>query len=453
MKSLMRNLIWIISILSSLLVQKNFAQNPIIRNQFSADPSAREFMGKIYVFPSHDIPVPEKKNLRKDWFCMEDYHVFSSENLVDWIDHGVILTQYQVPWVDTTTYSMWAPDCIEKNGKYYLYFPAIKKSIDSIGRKLFSIGVAIADKPEGPYNPQPEPIKGVTGIDPNVFIDKDGQAYLYWSMGEIFVAKLKENMVELDSPPQVIENLPKKGLKEGPWVFERNGIYYLTFPHVENKIERLEYAMANHPMGPFTMAGVIMDESPMNCWTNHHSIIEFKGQWFLFYHQNHFSPHFDKNRSICIDSLFFNSDGTIRKVHPTHRGVGITDAWQQIEIDRYSKISKTGASIVFVDSLNKFKGWKTVFSEKDAWIQYNSVDFGTRKYHEVILHAYSKNGGSLEVRLDHLGGESIAKIIIPPNTNWQIVKSKVSQLKPGIHHIVIIFTGENPVEVDWIKFN
>jgi len=308
------------------------AQNPFIRDQFTADPSARVFNGRVYVYPSHDIPTPPGKNLRKDWFCMEDYHVFSSDNLTDWTDHGVIVSQNKVPWVDSTSYSMWAPDCIEKDGKYYFYFPARVKQ--SLGIRGSGIGVAIADHPEGPFIPQPEPIKKVAGIDPCPFIDKDGQAYLYWAMGNILMAKLKDNMLELASEPQIVTEMPQKGLKEGPYLFERNGMYYMTYPHVENKTERLEYATGDNPMGPFKFAGVIMDELPSGCWTNHQSIIEFKGQWYLFYHDNPLSPKFDKNRSICIDSLFFNADGTIRKVTPTLRGVGLTDARQQIEIDR-----------------------------------------------------------------------------------------------------------------------
>lgn len=290
------------------------AQNPIIRDQFTADPSARVFNGRMYVFPSHDIQAPEGKGLRKDWFCMEDYHVFSSENLIDWTDHGMILSQYDVPWADSTSYSMWAPDCIERNGTYYFYFPANRKPTGTNRRAGFGIGVATASHPEGPYTALPEPIAGVHGIDPNVFIDRDGQAYLYWSQGNIYVAKLKENMVELDSEPLIIANLPEKGLKEGPWVFERNGIYYLSFPHVENKTERLEYATGSSPMGPFTMKGVIMDEHASGCWTNHHSVVEYKDQWYLFYHHNDLSPQFDKNRSVRMDPLYFNPDGSIQKV-------------------------------------------------------------------------------------------------------------------------------------------
>jgi len=226
-------------LLVSITIQSH-AQNPLIRDQYSADPSARVFGDRVYVYPSHDILATEGRG-RVGWFCMEDYHVFSSANLTDWTDHGMIVQQNKVPWVKPDSYSMWAPDCIYRNGKYYFYFPSTPK--DTSYARGFTVGVAIADKPEGPFVPQPAPILHVRGIDPNVFIDKDGQAYLYWSQGNIYCAKLKENMVELASDPVVLEALPNKGLKEGPYLFERNGTYYLTYPHVENKTERLEYAI------------------------------------------------------------------------------------------------------------------------------------------------------------------------------------------------------------------
>ena len=428
------------------------AQNPIVRDQFSADPTARVFNGKVYVFPSHDILTPEGKGLRKDWFCMADYHVFSSENLTDWTDHGVIVSQNKVAWVDSTSYSMWAPDCIERNGKYYFYFPANKKVADANGRKGFGVGVAVADQPEGPYIPLPEPIKGVNGIDPNVFIDKDGQAYIYWAMGNIVVAKLKDNMTELASEPQIIANLPQKGLKEGPFLFERNKIYYLTIPHVENKIERLEYAIGNNPMGPFKMTGVVMDESPVNCWTNHQSFVEYKGQWYLFYHHNDYSPKFDKNRSIRVDSLSFNADGTIRKVTPTLRGVGVSLATNKIEIDRYSSKSETGSSIAFLDSANTFNGWKTILDSKGAWVKYNAVDFGKEKLKTVEVKAKSVNGGILQVRLDKVDGPVIAEVKISKSSGWNPVEAKVSKFQAGIHNLVVVLKDENRVEVDWVKF-
>jgi len=437
-----------------LMIMSNLSigQNPIVRNQFSADPTARVFNGKVYVFPSHDIPAPPNKNLRKDWFCMADYHVFSSENLTDWTDHGIIISQNKVNWVDSTTYSMWAPDCIERNGKYYFYFPANKNTAGANGRKGFGIGVAIAEKPEGPYIPQPEPIKGVNGIDPNVFIDKDGQAYLYWAQGNISVAKLNDNMTELASEPKIIDNLPPKGLKEGPFLFERTSIYYLTIPHVENKIERLEYAIGDNPMGPFKMIGVVMDESPMNCWTNHQSFIQYKGQWYLFYHQNGYSPKFDKNRSICIDSLSFNADGTIQKVIPTLRGVGVTNATGKIEIDRYSSRSETGSSIAFLDSLNTFNGWETILDIKNAWVKYNTVDFGKKKLKWVQVQALSENGSNLQICLDTADGQVIAEVIVPKGKSWKTVEAKVSKQLTGVHNLVVILKNGFKTEIDWVKF-
>jgi len=425
------------------------AQNPIITNQFTADPSARVFNGKVYLYPSHDIPPIEGKT-RPDWFCMEDYHVFSSSNLTDWIDHGVVVSQYSVPWVNSNAYSMWAPDCIYRDGKYYFYFPAPAKDT-TYGRGFF-IGVAISDNPYGPFTPEPEPIKGVRGIDPNVFIDKDGQAYLYWSARNIFVAKLKDNMTELETEPLIIENLPDKGLKEGPFMFERNGIYYLTFPHVENETERLEYAIADNPMGPFEMIGVIMDESPTGCWTNHHSIIEFENQWYLFYHHNDLSPHFDKNRSVRIDSLFFNADGTIQKVIPTLRGVGVTDASSKIQIDRYSRISEEGASITFNDTLNTFAGWKTILNKENSWIQYNSVDFGEKQYHNICLYTKSKKGGTIQIRLSDVEGPVIAQVEIPITNNWSMIKTQLTKSINGIHNLTVCLKDDKYVEIDWISF-
>ena len=257
------------------------AQNPIIRDQYTADPTARVFNGRMYLYPSHDIvsPVePEKK-----WFSMEDYHVFSSDNLTDWTDHGVIVTQNKVPWVQRDSYAMWAPDCVEKDGRYYFYFPAAPRGKE---RKGFGVGVAVAQHPEGPFMPMWRPIEGLHGIDPCVLIDpKDGKAYIYWAGMGMWMARLKDNMMELDSEPQQVQKLPE-GFKEGPFVFSHGGKYCYSFPWVRASTETLAYAMGDSPMGPFEFKGVIMDESPVACWTNHHSIVEYCGQWYLFYHHN-----------------------------------------------------------------------------------------------------------------------------------------------------------------------
>jgi hypothetical protein len=425
---------------SLFLINNTFATNPLIMDQFSADPTARVFEGKIYVYPSHDIPASPGRG-RTNWFVMEDYHVFSSENLTDWTDHGMILNQTNVPWLNRRSFDMWAPDCVFKNGKYYFYFP-------TGGR----IGVAIADKPYGPFKPEEKPIAGVGGIDPGVLMDKDGSAYLFWARGRISVAKLKEDMVELDSQPQVITNLPTAGLIEGPFPFERNGIYYLTYPHAANKTERLEYATSTNPMGPYQQAGVILDEAASGCWTVHQSIVQYKGQWYLFYHDKDLSPDFDKNRSIRADYLYFNEDGTIRKVIPTLRGVGMVDAKGRIQIDRYSAISGEGVSVSFLDATNKQEGWKISLNGKDTWVRFDRVDFGKSNLKSVKVRSMSSTGGAIEIHLDKAEGPLVAKVEIGKGSEWQVVNSKVPGAPSGVHDLVVAHNGDSTVELDWISF-
>ncbi|WP_290477896.1 MULTISPECIES: family 43 glycosylhydrolase [unclassified Leeuwenhoekiella] len=417
------------------------AQNPLVLDQYTADPTARVFNGKLYVYPSHDILCTEDKG-RVGWFCMEDYHVFSSDNLTAWKDHGEILNQTEVAWADPSGYSMWAPDCVERDGKYYFYFPTKPKD-----EKGFKIGVAISDSPEGPFVPQQEPIAGVNGIDPNVFIDSDGQAYLYWSGGNIFVAKLKPNMTELASEPEVIANLPQEGLKEGPFVFKRNDQYYLTYPHVANKTERLEYAMGPSPMGPFTVTGVIMDESPTGCWTNHQSIVNFKDQWYLFYHHNDLSPDFDKNRSIRADSLSFNNDGTIVKVQPTLRGIGINEATEMLQIDRYSSKSDS-ATVQFNNPEAPFQGWHAVLNAGD-FIKYNQVNFED-KLSQLLLNVKTKEGAEIEISFAN-SDESIAKLTLANSTDFNIQDFELDTIKSGIHDIKVQVTS-GTATIDWIQF-
>lgn len=418
------------------------AQNPIITGQFTADPTARVFEGKLYLYPSHDIPSPIER--LKEWFCMADYHVFSSENLVDWTDHGMILSQENVPWVDSESYSMWAPDCVYKDGKYYFYFPASPK-----GKKGFNVGVAIADKPYGPFKPLPEPIKGVGGIDPCVLLDTDGQAYLYWSGRGLNVAKLKDNMTELASEPVLVADV-EDGFKEGPFAFKRNGKYYLTYPWVKDKTECLAYAMSDNPMGPFEYKGIIMEQSPTGCWTNHHSLVEYKGQWYLFYHHNDYSPEFDKNRSVRADSLTFNPDGTIQLVTPTLRGVGITDAGKAIQLDRYSAISQEGASIDYINQANKFDGWKVLFNHKDAWVSYNRVDFGNQEWQKVDARVLSSAGGTLGV---YANEKMIAEIEVPASVSeWKTLSVPVEVAQAGIQDLRVSLVKGNDVQLDWIRF-
>jgi hypothetical protein len=427
-----------------------YAQNPLIRDQFTADPSARVFEDTVYVYPSHDIPCGQGQGMIG--FCMADYHVFSSVNLTDWTDHRVILSQNDVSWVDSSSYSMWAPDCIFKNGNYYFYFPAIEK--DQPREKSRKIGVAVSDKPYGPFIAQKEPMKDIAGIDPNVFIDKDGKAYLYWAgRGRLMAAPLHENMLEIEGQPRAIDELPG-GFKEGPYLFERHGIYYFTFPYKtkSDSSEKLAYATGNNPMGPFIYRGVIMEESPTGCWTNQQSMIEYKDQWYLFYHHNDMSPEFDKNRSIKADSLFFNEDGSIIKVVPTFRGVGITNAYGKIQIDRYSACSKGNVNLRFVDETQKMQGWKVLLSGVDPWLRYDRVSFEGLEPESVSIKYLSATGGKINIRLDKPDGPAIATLQLPASGTWEIYSSSLALIPAGIHDICITTMDSASVEIDWISF-
>lgn len=452
--------LFIVFLLTSCIVS---AQNPIIRNQFTADPTARVFNGKIYLYPSHDIPAPEGQ--RQDWFCMEDYHVFSSENLTDWTDHGMIVTQNKVPWGKPDGYSMWAPDCVYKNGKYYFYFPNAPKN----GRG-FAIGVATADHPEGPYICEPTSIKGVFGIDPCVLLDDDGQAYLYWSGMGIRGTKLKDNMKEIadttaSNAPQsatVMQGLPD-GFKEGPFVFKRDNYYYLTFPWVrkENGTETLAYAMSKNPLGPWDFKGIIMAEHDNTCWTNHHSILQYKGQWYIFYHRNDFSPKMDKRRSARIEKLFFNQDGTIQEVKQTMRGVGINQATEKIEVDRYSAAGK-GVTTEYVDTTNYFSGWYANLPQKGSWIKYVDVDFNSIHDGYLVIHVSAETNTTLFVREKNEKGKIMARVkVVVENENgpfrrdirgqWITLTAPLEYTPKGITDLCIT-CEDKTVNVDWLQF-
>ena len=454
----------------------SLAQNPVIRDQFSADPTARVFNNKVYLYPSHDIMPPAGQ--RQDWFCMEDYHVFSSENLTDWTDHGVIVTQNKVPWVRPNSYAMWAPDCVYRNGKYYFYFPSAPAEGKGFG---FGVGVAIADNPEGPFVPEPEPIKGINGIDPCVLQASDGNAYIFWGAGRC--AKLKPNMKELadDTPTEKVKfgerEFEMKGVNclkglpsrqaEGPFAFEYNGNYYLTYPYVRENTEVLGYAMSKNPMGPYEYKGLIMAEHANGCWTNHHSIVNYKGQWYLFYHHNDFSPSDDKRRSVCIEKLYFNPDGTIQEVKPTMRGVGINQATEKIEIDRYSEAS-SDVTTALIDTVNTFRSYQATLPVKGSWIKYNDINFDCLTEGYLIVNAKAADNTILYVREKSANGKILAKIdmTVKPETpagmpamfrrdfsnQWLTLTAPLEYTPKGVSNLVITCEGNAGVSVDWILF-
>ncbi|GEM80894.1 glycoside hydrolase family 43 protein [Vibrio superstes] len=315
--------------------------SPLVTHMYTADPSAHVFNGKIYIYPSHDIETEQPLNDNGDHFDMRDYHVISLDQpFGKATDHGNALDVKDVKWAER---QMWAPDAAEKDGKYYLYFPA--KNAEGI----FHIGVAVADQPEGPFTPEETHIQGTYSIDPAVFQDEDDQYYLYigglwggqlqnWRDNqygeEVFpqdhelallpkVAKLADNMVDLAETPRDIEILDENGdlllagdtdrrYFEGPWLHKHNDTYY--FSYSTGDTHKIVYATSKSPYGPFTYQGVILE--PVLGWTTHHSIAEFEGKWYLFYHDSTLSGGQTHLRNIKMTELIHNEDGSIQTITP-----------------------------------------------------------------------------------------------------------------------------------------
>ncbi len=322
---------------------KKYLAQPLVRDIYTADPSAHVFNGKIYIYPSHDIDAGIPESESGDQFAMRDYHVLSLDSIGGKVtDHGVALDTKDIPWAGR---QLWAPDAAFKNGTYYLYFP-LKDRQD-----VFHIGVATSASPTGPFKAEAAPIAGSFSIDPAVFADTDGKAYMYfgglwggqlqrWATGQYNpaapnlkpdgsapalgprVAALSPDMKNFVGPVReiiLLDSLGKPLLAsdakhrffEGGWLHKYQGKYYFSYSTGDTHL--LVYAVGPSPYGPFTYKGVIM--KPVEGWTTHHSIVEFKGKWYIFYHDTQLSGK-TWLRNVKVTELKRNPDGSIATITP-----------------------------------------------------------------------------------------------------------------------------------------
>lgn len=321
---------------------------PLVQHMYTADPSAHVFNGRIYIYPSHDVDAGDAFDDLGSHFAMEDYHVISMDDPFGKAeDHGTALHVNDVPWAQK---QMWAPDANEKDGKYYLFFPA--KGYDGI----FRIGVAVSESPTGPFIPQPEPIKGSFSIDPAVFKDDDGSCYIYfggiwggqlqrWRSGSFNadepasplahlpkdeepalcpkMAKLTDDLLEFAETPKDILILDEQGnpllqgdndrrFFEAAWMHQYKAKYYFSYSTGDTHF--ICYAIGDNPYGPFTYAGRILN--PVVGWTSHHSICEFNEAWYLFYHDSSLSKGVTHLRSIKVAKISYDENGLIETIDP-----------------------------------------------------------------------------------------------------------------------------------------
>jgi len=318
---------------------------PLVSDLYTADPSAHVFNGKIYIYPSHDVEADVPQDDEGGHFQMRDYHVYSLDKIGGKVtDHGVALDVKDVTWADK---QMWAPDAAYKAGTYFLYFPAKDKE------GIFRIGVATSKSPSGPFKPEARPIAGSYSIDPAVFTDADGKSYMYfggiwggqlqrWHTGtynkslmtdlgkghesepalNARVALLKDDMLSFAEPLRDVQILDEDGKPllasdtsrrffEGAWMHKYNGKYYFSYSTGDTHF--LCYAESSSPYGPFTYKGVIMN--PVEGWTTHHSIVEFKGKWYLFYHDSESSGK-THLRNVKVRELLRDGSGNIQTIDP-----------------------------------------------------------------------------------------------------------------------------------------
>ncbi|TKB95713.1 glycoside hydrolase family 43 protein [Pedobacter cryophilus] len=318
---------------------KNAISQPLVSHIFTADPSAHVFNGRIYIYNSHDYEAGTPENDNGDHFAMKDYHILSMDSIGGKVtDHGVALSTENIPWAGR---QLWAPDAAYKNGKYFLYFPLKDKN------DIFKIGVAISDKPEGPFKAEPEPINGSFSIDPAVFTDNNGKTYMYfggiwggqlqrWKNGKYVnesktdlekdeqpavapqVAEMDKSMLQFAEKPKDLIILDENGKPflggnhekrffEAAWMHKYNGKYY--FSYSTGDTHQIVYAIGNNPYGPFTYQGVVL--KPVIGWTNHHSIVEIKGKWFIFYHDTQVSKGKTHLRNVKVTELKYDDNGKI----------------------------------------------------------------------------------------------------------------------------------------------
>lgn len=289
--------------------------NPIITHKYTADPAALVHNNKIYIYAGHDeCPPPHNHYQLNEWL------VFSSDDMIKWTEHAIPLKAKDFKWAKGEA---WAAQVIERNGKFYWYVTVEHGTIP--GK---SIGVAVADNPLGPFkdargsaiitNDMTTAYTNISwdDIDPTVWIDDDGQAYLFWGNTQCYYAKLKDNMIELDGPIMAVD-LPN--FTEAPWIHKRNDWYYLSYAQFFP--EKIGYAMSKNINGPWEYKG-ILNEIAGNSNTNHQAIVEFKGKWYFIYHNGAIPTQGGSfRRSVCIDHLYYNEDRTMKRVQMTSEGV------------------------------------------------------------------------------------------------------------------------------------
>lgn len=419
------------------------AQRPVIQTKYTADPAPMVYNDTVFLYTTHDEDDAEG-------FKMQDWLLYTSTDMVNWTDHGVVASLKSFDWVKRDN-GAWAEQVIERNGKFYMYCP-----IHGNG-----IGVLVSDSPYGPFkDPLGKPLvwqkEHWYDIDPTVFIDEDGQAYMYWGNPHCYYVKLNEDMISYSGDIVKLKETPEH-YQEGPWFYKRNGRYYLAFASTCCP-EGIGYAMSNSPTGPWETKGYIMRPTERSRG-NHPGIMDYKGKSYVFglnydLLKLETNTHYER-RSVSVAEMHYNEDGTIQEVpywvDTKLEQVGTFNPFRKVEAETMAwgyglktvPNSKNSLSVVDVSS--------------GEYICVRGVDFGKNKARRFEVSALPLEGGNLKIRLDAPDGKIVGNVNIPQGngiSKYELYSCEINVVS-GVHDLYLSFEGENNkdlFELDYWKF-
>jgi arabinoxylan arabinofuranohydrolase len=436
--------------ITALLPATARADNPIVQHIYTADPAPLVYDGRVYVYTGHDEDGAT-------WFTMKEWRVWSSADMVNWTDHGSPLSLATFSWASANA---WAGQVVFRNGRFYWYVPVTSRAT---GR--YAIGVAVSNSPTGPFSDAlGRPLVENNEIDPTVFIDDNGQAYLYWGNPNLWYVRLNSDMISYSGGPVQIPlstagfgvrtgdpNRPTL-FEEGPWVYKRNGLYYLVFA-AKCCSEFIAYSTAPGPTGPWTYRGTIMPTQGSS-FTNHPGVIDFNGGSYFFYHNGALPGGGGFTRSVAVERFTYNPDGSFPTINMTTTGVpqiGTLNPYVRQEAETIA----WGAG---VETERSSEGGMNVgWIENGDWIKVKGVAFGSRATSFTARVASAGSGGAIELRLDSLTGTVVGTCNVPVTGGWQAWTSVSCSVNgaTGTHDLYVKFTGGGGYlfNVNWWQFN
>ncbi|KAL2203156.1 xylosidase/arabinosidase [Sarocladium strictum] len=414
------------------------ADNPIVQTDFTADPAPIVYNNRLYVFTSHD-----EDDTSSGFFNMKNWRLFSTVDMANWLDHGSPMGLTTFSWASKDA---WAGQVIERNNKFYYYVPITRSG------GCMAIGVGVSDKIEGPYRDAiGKPLVENCQIDPTVYIDDGGQAYLYWGNPDLTYVKLNADMISYSGGIQKVTP-SNGGYQEGPWFYKRGSLYYMIYAGTCCS-ENIRYATSNSPTGPWTYRGVIMDAQGKS-FTNHAGMIDYNGASYFFYHNGALPNGGGYTRSVAVEKFTYNSDGTIPKMSmtsgPPQTGTVNPYVRQEAELIAWSSGLKT--EVCGEGGLN------VGFINNNDYIKVRGVAFGTGAKSLSVRVASANSGGNIEVRLGSQTGTLVGTCKVPGTGGWQTYTTVTCTISgaTGTQDLFWKFTGSGSGELfnfNWWQFD